>query len=135
MVTISPLRAVWDIKKDYPYSCFNQDYFLMISGCINTTTDFICTVFPAFVVIKLQIPQRQKMAVVSVFLVGIMVNVCSALRIYYNFVQARSGDLWLMMPCMIPGMLELGLGMVGLLSCLPLHCQLVVRLNHSLTYL
>lgn len=117
----SPLKAVWDIKKTYSYSCFNERAYLMVAGIINTITDFCSLLLPAFVVIKLQMPMRQKMAVASLFLVGIMANVASALRIYYNSRQIQSNDLWDMMPCMVSGVTELGLGLVSLKKIHPSH--------------
>lgn len=63
-------------------------------------------------VIKLQMPWKQKLAVASVFLAGIVVNVASALRIYYSTMQALSGDTWHMMGPDLAGGFEIGLGIV-----------------------
>lgn len=88
-----PLKAHWDPHPTYHYTCIDDCLFLTVAGLINTLTDFCCTLLPAFVVIRLQMPLRQKLAVASVFLFGVVVNVASALRIYYSFVQTKSGDV------------------------------------------
>lgn len=84
----------------------------MVTGLINTITDFCCTLLPAFVVIKLQLPMRQKIAVASIFLCGISVNVASALRIYYGFVEATTYDTFYMLGPFVAGAFEIGLGVV-----------------------
>ena len=85
----------------------------MIAGLINTITDFCCTLLPAFVVIKLQMPLKEKLAIASVFIAGTMVSAASALRIYFGVVQAKSGDSWYFLGTNIAGDFEIGLGMVG----------------------
>ena len=84
----------------------------MAAGVINAITDLCCTLLPAFVVIKLQMPWRQKLAVASVFLAGILVNIGSAMRIYFSVQQAISGDTWRFMGPNISGAFEIGLGAV-----------------------
>lgn len=107
-----PLKAVWDPNPDYAYTCFNINYFLLITGLINTVTDFCCTLLPAIIVMKLQMPLRRKIAVASMFLVGITVNISSALRIYYAVVQAKTGDTWDYGAPTIAANFEIGLGLV-----------------------
>lgn len=84
----------------------------MVAGLINTITDFCCTVLPAFVVVKLQLPKKQKIAVASVFLCGVIVNVASALRIYLGYVQSMRNDSWDMLGPLVSGCFEIGLGVV-----------------------
>ena len=87
-----PVKVFWDLHPNYPYKCNNLSMFFLASGCINTITDILCTMLPALIVAKLQLPTKRKIGVASVFLVGIVVNIASILRIYYSFVQARTGD-------------------------------------------
>lgn len=87
--------------------------FISISGIINTTTDFLCTVLPASIVLKLKMPLRKRLIAASLFLVGIFVNVASALRIYYTYYEYESGDTWNLLPSSVCSNLELGLGLVS----------------------
>ena len=84
----------------------------MIAGLINVITDICCTILPAFVVIRLQMPLKEKIAIASVFLAGIMVNAASVLRIYFSVVQAKSGDSWHLTSTNIACDFEIALGMV-----------------------
>lgn len=57
-------------------------------------------------------PLRKRIGVASLFLVGIFVNVASALRIYYRVYEAKAGDTWDSLPATICSNVELGLGLV-----------------------
>lgn len=84
-------------------------------GIINTLTDFLCTALPAFIVLKLHMPLNKRLGVASLFLFGIVVNIASALRIYYTYYQYETSDTWYMVPPAICSILELGLGLVSYL--------------------
>lgn len=110
----SPLKAIWDHHPDYHYSCFKIGYFLMIAGLINTVTDIACTLIPISVVLRLEMPLRQRFGVASVFLLGFIVNVASCLRIYYAYHQEIwGGDIWNQMQPFIASNSEIGLGLVS----------------------
>lgn len=109
----SPLKAFWDPNPTYPHKCLNTGLFLSIAGIINTATDVLCTLLPALIVFKLQMPFRKRVSVASLFLVGIFVNVASALRIYFLFYQYENHDAWNFMQSSICSNLEIGLGLVS----------------------
>lgn len=109
----SPLKAACDPHPTYSYKCFNTDIFLFITGVINTLTDFLCTVLPAFIVFKLHMPFHKRMSVASLFLVGISVNLASALRIYYLYDEAQTSDTWNLLPSSVCSNVEIGLGLVS----------------------
>lgn len=85
---------------------------MMVAGLINTATDFCCTMLPALIVLRLHMSLRRRLGVALIFLVGISVNVASALRIYYAFHQYATGDMWDSMQSYITSNSELGLGLV-----------------------
>lgn len=89
----------------------------MASGVLNTITDFGCTVLPAIIVMKLHMPWRQKAAVASLFLLGVSVNIASALRLYYVYIQFKAGARSEKVSYVIAGAVEIGLGLVRRLSC------------------
>lgn len=114
LTVYSPLKAAWDANPTYPYKCFNTDIFLFACGIINTLTDFLCTVMPAFIILKLHMPFRKRMGVASLFFIGIIVNVASALRIYFLANEVETGsDTWNTLPPAVCSNLELGLGLVS----------------------
>lgn len=115
----SPLKAAWDPHPTYSYKCFNTSIFIAIVGIINTLTDFLCTILPAFIVFKLQMPLRKRLGISSLFLVGILVNIASVLRIYYLYYENETSDSWNSLPSSVCSNLELGLGLVGLHPCPP----------------
>lgn len=105
---------------------------MMVAGIINTMTDLCCTLLPASIVLQLQMPVRQRVAIASLFLLGLSVNIASALRIYYSFHQFITDDMWDMMQPYIAGNTEIGLGLVtsprspfprSLVTIRSLHCS------------
>lgn len=118
----SPLKASWDVHPTYPYKCFQIAYFFLIAGVINTATDLCCTLLPASIMLKLPLPLRRRLAAASLFMVGIIANIASALRIYYAYRQFISNDEWNSMPASIASNLELGLGLVRRLLTNPFLC-------------
>lgn len=109
----SPLKAAWDVFPDYSHTCVDLSHFFVSMGVINTCTDFFCTVLPALIVMRLQMPFRRRLAVASVFIIGISVNIASALRIYYLY---TSRDTWDFFACTITATFEIGLGLVRRVS-------------------
>lgn len=109
----SPLKAAWDLNPTYHYTCFNTEYFFLFSGIINTVTDFLCTILPAAIVLKVEMPVRKRIAVASIFFIGIFVNIASVLRIYYFAIAHISGDYWNAYPAAVAGNFEVGLGAVS----------------------
>lgn len=109
----SPLKAAWDPHVNYPHSCFNVTLFVTISGLINTVTDIACTLLPIFVVLRLRMPPRRRLAAAGVFVIGILANVASCLRIYFAFYAYETGGVWNQFQAAIAGNSELGLGVVS----------------------
>lgn len=59
-------------------------------------------------------PLYRRIGVASLFLVGVVVNIASALRIYFLYYDTETGDTWDLVPSAICSDLELGLGLVSL---------------------
>lgn len=65
-------------------------------------------------IMKLRMRTRQKIAVSSIFAIGIVVNIVSGLRIYFFVHAGESGDAtWNDYATWITGDFEIGLGLVG----------------------
>lgn len=103
----------------------NQGTFLTAMGIINTLTDICCTLLPAFVVAKLQMPVRQKITVTSVFLGGIIAIIASILRIYYVLHRTETQDnVWMYFSTVLSGLFEVAIGLVILPHLTNIQLQL-----------
>lgn len=74
--TCSPVEAYWfrfsvPWLKTHKYTCTDEVATLMVIIVLSTVQDFIACLLPMFVVLKLRLPFRQKIALAGVFLVGL----------------------------------------------------------------
>jgi len=86
--TCDPVEAYWyrftaSWLKTHQYKCTDEVAALLVIITISTFQDFIATMLPMFVVYKLRLPIRQKLALAGVFLIGLAVCATGALRIHY----------------------------------------------------
>ena len=83
-------------------------------------------------------PARQKLVIASLFLTAVGADIASILRVYYAYVQYKSGDTWELYPAAISGGFEMGLGQLcvsiatlkPLLSKFTSICESLSRSNH-----
>ena len=107
--------------------------FLLANSTVNMMTDILCTIAPAMVVVNLQMPTRQKVAVASLFLTACTADIASILRIYYSVIQAKGGDTWDLYPAGLSAVFELGLGQlcVSIPALKPLLAKFVGKFGYS----
>lgn len=109
-----PLKASWDLHRDYPYHCFSGAIFIFATSIVNSITDLLCTLLPMLLIMRLSMRTPQKLAAMSLFAIGILVNIAAALRIYFFVRAGKSGDpTWNDYQTWIAGDLEIGLGLVS----------------------
>lgn len=56
---------------------------LFAASVINIFTDFLVTALPMPLIWSLKLPARQRLAVISIFGVGVVVNVAGSIRTYF----------------------------------------------------
>ncbi|KAH8731620.1 hypothetical protein GQ44DRAFT_604447 [Phaeosphaeriaceae sp. PMI808] len=86
--TCSPVEAYWFRftplwLKTHKYKCVDEVAYLIAVISISTLQDFLACMLPMFVVYKLLLPFRQKMALAAIFLLGLAVCATGALRVHY----------------------------------------------------
>ena len=78
-----PVKAYWEVEPQYPHKCINTGYMLFAASVINIFTDFLVTALPMPLIWSLKLPTRQRLAVISIFGVGVIVNVAGSIRTYF----------------------------------------------------
>ena len=63
-----PIQAFWTLKP--PFQCLNQYAVWFINGGMNILTDFAIILLPMPVISKLNLPGKQKQALIGIFAVG-----------------------------------------------------------------
>jgi hypothetical protein len=61
----------------------NSGDILFAASVINIFTDFLVTALPMPLIWSLKLPARQRLAVISIFGLGIIVNVAGSFRTYF----------------------------------------------------
>lgn len=63
-----PIQAFWTLK--HPFKCLDQFTVWFFNGAMNILTDLSIIVLPMPVIRKLNLPRRQKQALIGIFAIG-----------------------------------------------------------------
>jgi hypothetical protein len=109
-----PIKAYWDVSPTYPYKCLDGGSIVFSASVINIFTDFLVTALPMPLIWSLKLPARQRLAVISIFGLGIIVNVAGSVRTVYVWKSMVAGydTTWLGWPVLIAASVEINLGLV-----------------------
>lgn len=92
-----PVHKFWDLKNEVPGKCMDvhdRQIFYNANGIINIIQDIIIYVLPIPMLWNLQMPKRQKMALISLFSFGSIAVVASCVRYHYNAKLNSATDLY-----------------------------------------
>lgn len=94
------------------------------ASVINMLTDVLATILPMPLIWKLKLPARQRLAVMSIFGLGIFVDVAGAIRTAYVWKSMISSydTTWEGWPVLLAATVEINLGLV---------CKLIITFLFS----
>lgn len=97
------------------------------ASVINIFTDFLATAIPMPLIWSLNLPARQRLAVISIFGLGIVVNVAGSVRTVYVWksMKASYDMTWVGWPILVAAVVEISLGLVYL----PVNTRMTPRLT------
>ncbi|KAH8430462.1 uncharacterized protein LDX57_008121 [Aspergillus melleus] len=109
-----PIHAYWDFMPKYPHHCMNDGYMVFSASVVNIFTDFLATVLPMPLIWNLKLPARQRIAVISIFGLGIVVNVAGSIRTVYVWksMVASYDTTWLGWPVLLAATIEISIGLI-----------------------
>ncbi|KAF1830954.1 hypothetical protein BDW02DRAFT_76513 [Decorospora gaudefroyi] len=109
----NPIRNYWTIGAP-PDSCMDEGIVTLICGIINCVADFSTTITPIPLVLGLQMPRRQKLAVALLFAMGIIVTVAGIVRTWYihRSLIGEYDQTWYAFPLWIAATVEIDLGVI-----------------------
>lgn len=113
-MTSRPIKAYWEISPKYPHKCLNDGDIVFAASVINIFTDFLVIALPMPLIWSLKLPARQRLAVISIFGLGIIVNVAGSVRTVYVWKSMVVGyeSTWLGWPVLVAAAVEINLGLV-----------------------
>ncbi len=119
-IASSPIKAQWEyvpplFKPNYAFRCNRGEYTMFYSSIVNTVADFAVMATPIPLVWNLRLPVRQRIAVISLFSLGMIVCLAGVVRtIYLDKALLRSYDeTWVGWPLWIATAVEIDLGIVS----------------------
>ncbi|CAI6083273.1 unnamed protein product [Clonostachys chloroleuca] len=120
-----PMRYVWINSLSDPRYCFNYNIFWFASGLAEAVIDILIIILPIKIVLGLHLSIRQKIAVASVFMIGVVVILSGLLKAIFGYLPGSRQpsffhtQVWTSVHC--------GTGIVC--ACLPVCWPLVVRIG------
>ncbi|RJE22605.1 integral membrane protein [Aspergillus sclerotialis] len=110
----SPVKAYWEVNPKYPHSCMNGGAIVFAASVVNIFTDFLATVLPMPLIWSLKLPTRQRLAVISIFGLGILVNVAGTCRTVYVYKSMLDSydQTWMGWPVLVSAAVEINIGLI-----------------------
>ena len=84
-------------------------------GVINSVSDLLTTVLPIPIVLRLQMPLKQRIGVCILLCLGFIVTIAGSIRTYYTWKSLLDSwdETWYAYPLWIAAAVEIDLGLVG----------------------
>ncbi|CAK1364935.1 hypothetical protein CB0940_08572 [Cercospora beticola] len=127
----SPVAAFWD-RSIKPFHCQNKFANSMASCALNMSTDILIAALPLAILHKLQLPPRQRYALMSVFALAGFVVIISILRVPSIVTLWKTTDITYVNPMvMVWSDIEINIGLIC--ACLPTLRCLFPKIFRSMT--
>ncbi|KAL4924262.1 putative integral membrane protein Pth11-like [Aspergillus undulatus] len=109
----NPVRGAWD-KNNFTGHCVNINVFYLANAALNILTDLLTYTLPVRVILKLQLPRKQKIALVFILCLGLFACVSSIIRITYIPEMLTSADAtWAISGAMYWSVIEINIGILA----------------------
>ncbi|KAK7942755.1 uncharacterized protein PG986_011868 [Apiospora aurea] len=134
----NPVRAAYDIAiPAAEKKCINVNAFYLANAAVNIFTDLLTYTLPIRLVLRLQIPRRQKIGLAVILCLGLFACISSIVRI--TFVPQMLVDpdaTWVISPAMYWSVIEINVGILAasIPSFKPIASRYMPRLLGSSYY-
>ncbi|KAI9848471.1 MAG: hypothetical protein M1838_000515 [Thelocarpon superellum] len=123
----TPFAKVYDVTITYG-SCLDKNQISIVTSGLNVATDIILLVLPLPTVYKLNLPKKQKMALIGVFMLGALVCAISIIRLAeLRGLLANPDFSWTILDASIWGIVEIDVSIVC--SCLVVYQPLLRKFS------
>jgi hypothetical protein len=110
-----PVRAYWVFPPLVNGKCLDEGKVMLGGGVVNSASDLLTTVLPIPIVMRLQMPLKQRIGVCILLCLGMIVTIAGAIRTYFSWKSliASYDETWFAYPLWIAAAVELDLGLVS----------------------
>lgn len=111
-----PVESYWIYPPMFHYKCLNEGKVMLGGGVINSASDLLTVVLPIPIVMRLQMPLKQRIGVCILLCLGFVVTIAGAIRTYFTWKSLLESwdETWFAYPLWIAAAVEIDLGMVSL---------------------
>ncbi|CAF9939787.1 MAG: hypothetical protein ALECFALPRED_008288 [Alectoria fallacina] len=133
MLQCYPISENWTGLGGSADACIDENMMYLGQAFSDAITDLIILAMPIPCICALQLPTKQKLGVIGMFLLGILTIAASVTKLVFFYkiaVESNSGDedfTYLFTPTLYWPMVESSLGIVG--ACLPLFRPVISKLS------
>ncbi|KIA75485.1 hypothetical protein HK57_00034 [Aspergillus ustus] len=107
-----PIPKAWDVS--IVGSCININVFYLANAALNILTDLLTYTLPIRVILKLQMPRKQKVALVLILSLGLFACISSIVRITFIPEMLTSDDpTWAISGAMYWSAIEINMGILA----------------------
>ncbi|GAB7337579.1 hypothetical protein MBLNU457_g2889t1 [Dothideomycetes sp. NU457] len=133
----SPVESYWVFPIMANSKCLNEGTATLISGLINCAADLECTLLPIPIIMRLQLPLKQRLGVMVLLCLGIIVTAAGTVRTYFVWLSLIDSwdETWYAYQLWISACVEIDLAVLCACapSLKPLFSQATRRLSDSIT--
>ncbi|KAI1108086.1 hypothetical protein F5Y14DRAFT_117777 [Nemania sp. NC0429] len=133
----SPVASQWDYTLQY--TCVDLPTLFTTALATDVATDFLVLLLPVYKVWKLQLPLTRKIAIIGIFLLGVLVSIVGLIRIgfltqIYNVLSdSTTADVtWSYAPVYYWTIIETNVGVLS--ACLPTLRPIQERISHKFSF-
>ncbi|KAF2161929.1 hypothetical protein M409DRAFT_27655 [Zasmidium cellare ATCC 36951] len=109
----TPIEGAWNLHTGKDVKCANRTAQGYSLGAINIVFDFVVLLLPVPRLIKLNINLGEKIGVLTTFMLGFLVTICSIVRMFYIYQTANVTNI------------TYAYSFVGLWSLIEVYCTMV----------
>ncbi|OTA33092.1 hypothetical protein BTJ68_06358 [Hortaea werneckii EXF-2000] len=114
-----PVEAYWQYPPNPDAHCLDEGKVMLGGGVINCVSDLLTTVLPIPIVMRLQMPLKQRIGVCVLLCLGFIVTIAGVIRTYFIWKSLIDSwdQTWFAYPLWIAAAVEIGLAVIC--ACAP----------------
>lgn len=111
-----PVQVYWQFPPTIVNGyCMDEGKVTLAAGILNSVSDLLTTVLPIPIIMRLQMPLRDRIGVCILLCLGFIVTIAGAIRTYYIWKSLLDSwdETWLAFPLWISAAVEIHLAVVS----------------------
>ncbi|KAK4545556.1 hypothetical protein LTR36_002906 [Oleoguttula mirabilis] len=115
----TPIQAYWVYPPMYPSHCLDEGKVMLGGGVINCFSDLLTTVLPIPIIMRLQMPLKQRIGVCVLLCLGLIVTIAGVVRTFFIWKSLMDSydETWYSYPLWIAAAVEIDLAVIC--ACAP----------------